>query len=72
MSLSSCANAKTNAMFSEPNPVVQVVLVCTGKAVFRSKVEAKVAYKKQSKPLFNDDLSLFLSSLNRNVPIARW
>jgi len=58
MSLSSCANAKTNAMFSEPNPVVQVVRDVR-EAVVQIKVEAKVAVQNNQNPFFNDDLFRF-------------
>ncbi len=58
VSLSSCANAKTNAMFSEPNPVVQVVRDVR-EAVVQIKVEAKVAVQNNQNPFFNDDLFRF-------------
>lgn len=53
--ISSCANAKSY-MFSEPNPVVQVVRDVR-EAVVQIKVEAKVAV--QSNPFFNDDFFRF-------------
>ena len=55
LNLSSCASANVN-MFSEPNPVVQVVKDVR-EAVVQIKVEAKVSV--QSNPFFNDDFFRF-------------
>lgn len=56
VNLSSCANAKSN-MFTEPNPVVQVVRDVR-EAVVQIKVEARVSVQNRN-PLFDDELFRF-------------
>lgn len=58
ISFSGCANAKTNTMYAEPNPVVQVVRDVR-EAVVQIKVEAKVSVQSNRNPFFDDDIFRF-------------